>query len=350
MHWLLILAILSSTTNLKNGGSPSQMNQLASNALRQQLGGANNVGVQITPGRGGGDFDAISVNLDGFSADNLMNLANRAGNSTNSNQFSRVQPKNQPNRKLQGNNFDIEDIFGQGGLSTGDLGSVLGGIFGSKQGRIGRLKLNAANFSFQGARYDFLSADLGEIRFDWGQALQGNFDIQSVAPGNLMLQLRGDQAAKLLAPRLPSLQNVQVRFDNGRAFVGANAGYYGVNVPFEVGARLSVQQNRVMADNFQASVARLQLPNFVLNELTRGVNPLYDFDPQNRWPLAVNLQTAGTNQNALQMRGGIQWRGFSNQKSNPNTNPPRRKQNRTNGETPGQDDILGQILGGVLGR
>jgi hypothetical protein len=81
-------------------------------------------------------------------------------------------------------------------------------------------------------------------------------------------------------------------------------------VPFEVGGRLTVQQNQVRADSLRASISRLRLPSFVVDELTRGINPLYDFDPQNRWPLMVNLQTAGTPNNALALRGGIRWRGF----------------------------------------
>jgi hypothetical protein len=73
----------------------------------------------------------------------------------------------------------------------------------------------------------------------------------------------------------------------------------------------------VRADNIQASVAKFRLPSFVVSELTRGVNPLYDFDPQDRWPLAINLQTAGTTNNAMALRGGLQWRGFNSRSRAP---------------------------------
>jgi hypothetical protein len=213
-------------------------------------------------------------------------------------------------RNLQANNIDIGDLGDI--FKNGDFGDILGGVLGGKgAGRIGRIRLRATNFTFQGARYDALDATLGEVRFDWAKALRGDFDVKSVQPGTLGLSVRADQAARLLAPRLPSVRDVRVRFSNGLAYVGGRTEYMGVGVPFEVGGRLSVQQNEVRADNLQASVARLRLPSFVVNELTRGVNPLFDFDPQNRWPLAINLNTAGTTNNAMALRGGIQWLGFN---------------------------------------
>jgi hypothetical protein len=367
MHWLLLLAILSSTTSLKNGGSTTSLNRLAENSLRQQLGGGSavqNVRVNIKPGKGGrGDFDVFDVSLDGFSADRLANLSNKtqSGNSSQNDNRSQnngyfpddansqddsswpdngsVWPDNNPrgdnrngdNRNDDNsNNNDIvlgygnwssshasstrlsADDFGLGDiLKDGKINGAIGDILGLSQGgRIGKITLHATNFSFGGARYDSLQANLGEVRFDWLKALRGNFDIRSIQPGTLGLQLRADQAARLLAPRLPSIQNLSVRFSNGRALIGGKSNLYGLRVPFEVGARLNVSANRVNAQDFSASVSKLRLPSFVLDELTRGVNPLYDFDPKNKWPLTVNLQTAGTPNNALSLRGGLNWRGF----------------------------------------
>jgi len=372
MHWLLILAVLNSTTSLKNGGTATQLNKLAENALRQKLGVKSGVTVNIAPGKGRGDFDSMSVSLDGFSADRLMDLAGKTGSTGDAQNAGddpygdygnaggdgednggEIYPPQFGPRNLKARNFGVEDILNGGKI--GDIGNILGGIFGSsKGGRIGRLKLNATNFSFGGARYDTMRADLGEIRFDWTKALRGEFDVKSVAPGNLFVGLRGDQAAKLLAPRLPSLRNLRVRFDGGRAFVAARANYLGVNVPFEVGGRLSVTQNQVRADEFQASVARLRLPGFVLNEITRGVNPLYDFDPQKRWPIAVNLQTAGTTNNVMSMRGGIQWLSLNRKKETPadssNRYPDARDDSQDSQPAPKNGDVLGDILGGVFGR
>jgi hypothetical protein len=327
MHWLFLLAILSSTTSLKNGGTPSTMNRLAENALRKQLGNTGNVRVQMAPGtsKARGDFDYFNITLDGFAADRLLGLAERA-------QTSSTRPRDNGSRypddeysrddyPLQGRtagtrNLDIGDLGDI--LQGGDLGNILGGVLGGKgAGRIGRIKLRATNFTFQGARYDALDATLGEVRFDWTKALRGDFDIQSVQPGTLGLSLRADQVARLLGPRLPSIRDLRVRFSNGLAYVGGRTEYLGVGVPFEVGGRLSVTQNEVRADNIQASVAKLRLPSFVVSELTRSVNPLYDFDPQDRWPLAINLQTAGTTNNAMALRGGLQWRGFNAQSREP---------------------------------
>jgi hypothetical protein len=231
MHWLLLLSLLDSSTALKNGGSPSTLNKLAETSLRRQLGDVNNVRVLVSPGKGSGDFNSFDVTLDGFSADRLMNLANQTSSSQTSNRSFGAK--------------DLEDILGGIGRgNTGNYGDILGGVLGGAKsgGRIGRVRLKATNFTFQGARYESMSADLGEIKFDWRKALTGNYDIKSVSPGTLALSVRGDQAAKLLAPRLPSVSDVRVRFSDGRAFVGAKSGLYGVRVPFEVGARLSVSR------------------------------------------------------------------------------------------------------------
>jgi hypothetical protein len=366
MHWLLLLAVLSSTTSLKNGGSTSSLNRLAENALRKQLGGTDAVRqlrVSVTPGKGGrGDFDAFNVSLDGFSADRLMNLADNADDSFDNNNTPRRDslPEDYGYDQLStrlssrsANAFDLGDI-----LKDRELGNVLGGILSGKGGRIGKIRLRATNFTFGGARYDSLDADLGEVRFDWAKALRGQFDIKSVQPGTLGLQLHPDQAARLLGPRLPSISDLKVRFSSGRAFIGGRSNFYGVRVPFEVGAQLSVQQNQVRAEGIRASVARLRLPSFVMNELTKGVNPLYDFDPKNRWPLAINLNTAGTQNNVLALRGGIRWLGFGRNRDTSSRNTERRNDSRSgdyypegtssrNDERPRRStgDILGDILG-----
>lgn len=348
MHWLLLLAVLSSTTSTKNGGSTSTMNRLAENALRKQIGTVRSVRVAMTPGKGGarGNFDSFDVNLDGFAADKLMALADRTENSS--------RPNANNNRNTDTNNrFPTDDgsidryplgrkdlqIGDLGDLGTigdilkggsGNIGDILGGVLGGKSGlgRVGRIRLHASNFTFGGANYDALDASLGEVRFNWSKALLGDMEIQSVSPGTLGLSLRADQAARLLAPRLPSVRDVRVRFANGLAYVGGKTDFYGARVPFEVGAKLSVQANQVRADNFKVSVSKLKLPSFVVQELTRGLNPLYDFDPQGRFPLAINLQTAATNSDALAMRGGISWRGFGNASSNTNNRNGSNSNNR----------------------
>ena len=410
MHWLLLVALLSSTTDMKSGGSSSTLSRLAEKSLRRQLGSVNRVSVQVTPGRnGGGDLDAFNVTLDGFSADGLAGLDGQSsgdysapprdddyypGNGSDgsynpfpNNPFPNDNsnsgyglPRYDPSRRLDTSQRrsigadDIGDILGGiGGGKGGDIGDILGdvlggggvgGIGGKTGGRVGRLRLKATNFSFGGARYESLSADLGEIRFDWKKALRGQMDVQSIAPGTLALSLRGDQLARLLGPRLPSLSDVKVRFANGRAFVGAKSGAYGVRLPFEVGARLSVQQNRVMATDFAASVARLRLPSFVLKELTQGVNPLYDFDPRGRWPLAINLSTAQAGNGVLAMRGGVQWLGLNgrgnrngdvqNDRDNryPEATYPDEQDSRDNRErdSRNRNNKPGDILGDIFGR
>jgi len=218
MHWLLLLAILSSTISLKNGGSTTSLNRLAENSLRQQLGGGSavqNVRVNIKPGKGGrGDFDAFDVSLDGFSADRLANLSNKtqSGNSSQNDNRSQnngyfpddansqddsswpdngsVWPDNNPRGDNSNddnrNNNDIDlgysnwsssrtsstrlsaDDFGLGDiLKDGKINGAIGDILGLSQGgRIGKITLHATNFSFGGARYDSLQANLGEVRFD----------------------------------------------------------------------------------------------------------------------------------------------------------------------------------------
>lgn len=380
MHWLFLLAILSSSTNLDSNGSASNLNRLAENALRRQLGNARTVRVQVVPDetKRRGDFDAFNITLDGFDADALMGLAGRAGQaSSTSNRSGNAgsgaggygDERYFGSQKAR-NNFGIEDIFRGGDIGNiGGIGDILGGVLGGKgAGRIGRIRLNATNFSMQGTRYAAMNADFGEVRFDWAKAARGQFDIQSVQPGTLGLTLKADQAVRLLAPRLPSIRGLQVRFANGLAHVGGRADYYGVGVPFEVGGRLTVQQNQVRADSLRASISRLRLPSFVLNELTRGINPLYDFDPQNRWPLSVNLQTAGTQNNALALRGGIRWRGFGqndrDRSSRDDNGDPRYDRNDNGDFDPNprypheepqnnpsrRDSTIEDVIGGIFGR
>lgn len=340
MHWLLVLALLSSTTDIKDqNASGSALNRLAENVLRQKLGNSvRNLHVDLKRGQGrGGDFDYFNVTVDGFTADRLLDLERRtttsdgtySDNTDYGNNNGDVYPELRFRRaqQLGPQAFDLGDIFNGdlGGIFNGGIGDILGGGL-SSQGRIGRLQINAANFSFGGATYDGLQAGLGEIKFDWLKALEGDFDIKSVRPGNLGLQLRAEQAQRLIAPRLPSVKDVRLRFDDGLAYVGGKAVYLGVGVPFEAGGRLSVQTNEVRADDLRLSISKLRLPSFVVNEITKSVNPLYDFDPDEKWPIAVNLSTAAADNNVLGMRGGLEWLGFNRHRDS-QRNPDNRNRN-----------------------
>ena len=310
MHWLMILGLLSATTNLKDpNASGTSLNRLAENTIRQQLGNSvKNVRVDMKRGPGrAGDFDYFNVTLDGFDAAKLGDVK--------SNDFSSRLNAN-PSAKV--NNLGAEDIFGDfGGIFNGGLGDILGTVFTQGAGRIGKMQINASNFSYDGVRYQGMNAGLGEIKFDWAKALRGDFDVKSIQPGNLGVSLRSDQATKLITPRLPSVRDVKLRFDNGLAYIGGRTDFYGVKVPFEAGGKLSVQTNQVRAEDMRLSIARLRLPSFVMNEITKSVNPLYDFDEDKKWPIAVNLNTANSDNDVLAMRGGLKWLGFKrNDKKN----------------------------------
>jgi len=307
MHWLLILALLSSTANIKDpNASGASLNKMAENALRQELGGSvRNLKVDLKRGKNGGagNFDSFAVTLDGFSADRLADIAR--DNTQKKRQFA-ASP-------LNANSLDWGNIL------NGGFGDILGGIFGSSfspQGRIGHLVVNAGNFTYDDIRYDGLRVGVGEIKFDWTKALRGDFDVDSMQPGNINLQLAADQAQQLVAPRLPMVSDLKLSFDAGMANLGGKADFYGMNVPFQTGGRLSVQTNQVLVDDLHLKVAKLSLPSVLMGEITKAVNPLYDFDPDKKWPIAVNMYTAAGTQNAntLKMSGGLKWLGFDRDK------------------------------------
>lgn len=312
MHWLLILALLSSTTNIKDqNATGSSLNKMVENALRQELGGKVDhltVNVKRAADGGAGDFDSFAVNLDGFSADQLADRF----------RDSQREDSSRNSRNFAASSFDASSLD-IGNILKGGFGDILGGIFDSKfspQGRIGHMEINAGNFTYDNVRYDGLRVGMGEIKFDWTKALRGDFDINSMAPGNINVQLASDQAQRLVAPRLPMVKDLKLSFDNGVANLGGRAEFYGVGVPFETGGRLSVETNQVRVDDLRLKVAKLALPSFLMGEITKAVNPLYDFDPDHKWPIAVNMFTAAgaNNSNTLQMRGGLKWLGFDRDK------------------------------------
>jgi hypothetical protein len=350
MHWLLVLALLSSTTDIKDqNASGSNLNRLAENALRQKLGSSvKNLRVDLRKGKNRGDFDMFNVTLDGFSADRLLDLGKRASTRSDDSQRNNRDDDVYPNLRfrntssLDKQSLDAGDIltgdidFGKI-FKNGDIGDILGGAFTS-QGRIGKMQINASNFSFDGVRYDGLNLSLGEIKFNWAKALRGEFDIQSVQPGNLGIALRADQAQRLIAPRLPSIREAKLRFENGLVYVGGKTDFYGLGVPFEAGGRLSVQTNQVRADDLKLSVSKLRRPSFVENELTKSVNPLYDFDPDQKWPFAVNLRTAAADNGVLALRGGLQWLGFNRSNRDSRNRDSRDRNSRTGSQKKQSDE------------
>src|SRR5687768_14698325 len=163
MYWLLLLGLLSTSSSLKDQ-SGSSLNRLAEQALRQRLGSVQSIRVDVAPrgSRAQGDFQHFNIALDGFSLDRLVALADRAEQQRSSGSAGDEAYL----RRRQ--NLDLEDIFGGDFGDFGDfggLGDILGGLFGKKEGRISKINLSAGNFTFQGARYDNLTAQLSELRF-----------------------------------------------------------------------------------------------------------------------------------------------------------------------------------------
>ena len=320
MHWLLILGLLGATTNVSDpNASGTQLNRLAENAIRQQLGNSvRDVRVNMKRGNGrGGDFDYFNVTLDGFDANRFAQDSSRNDKRGKNSRNKKSDPDWLiESKKVGARSFDIGDIFSgdYGNIFKGDWGDVVGGILTGGAGRVGKMQINANNFSYDGVRYEGLNAGLEDINFDWKNALRGDVTVESMQPGNLGLNLRADQATKLIAPRLPSIRDARLSFENGAANLSGKSDWYGVRVPFEVGGKLSVQTNQVRADDLRLKVSKLRLPDFVTEELTRSVNPLYDFDPDQKWPIAVNLNTADARNDVLAMRGGLRWLGFGRQK------------------------------------
>jgi hypothetical protein len=105
-----------------------------------------------------------------------------------------------------------------------------------------------------------------------------------------------------------------------------------------------------MATDFAASVSKLRLPSFVVDELTRGLNPLYDFDPQGRWPLAINLSTAQASGDVLAMRGGVQWLGLNGRRSDSTRDTNRDSQEIYPPSTPQSNKRVPDIFGDIFGR
>jgi len=348
MHWLMILGLLSATTDLKDtNASGSALNRLAENTIRQQLGNSvKNVRVDIKRGPGrAGDFDYFNVRLDGFDAGKLGDVNNRNNNDQSDSEIDEDYPELNLQRAdspfarnaMRAQNIGVGDIFDGdfGGIFNGDLGDILGGVLNQGIGRIGKMQINASNFSHDGVRYQGMNAGLGEIKFDWGKALRGDFDVKSIQPGNLGVSLHSAQATKLIAPRLPSVRDVKLRFDNGLAYLGGRTDFYGLKIPFEAGGKLSVQTNQVRADDLRLSISKLRLPSFVMNEVTKSVNPLYDFDEKKKWPIAVNLNAANSDNDVLAMRGGLEWLGFKRNEKNTQKSKPKNDTSNDDGDYDG---------------
>jgi hypothetical protein len=98
-----------------------------------------------------------------------------------------------------------------------------------------------------------------------------------------------------------------------------------------------VQTNQVRADDLRLSLMKLKLPSIVMNEITKSVNPLYDFDPNQKWPIAVNLNTADAARNILAMRGGLQWLGFNRDKRGDNSRQRSDQRNKDQRNKGGND-------------
>jgi hypothetical protein len=185
-----------------------------------------NVRVQMAPGtsKTRGDFDYFNITLDGFAADRLLGLAERAQPSNTSPRDNGHYPGDEysrdayplHNRSAGTRNLDIGDlgdILNKGG--SGGLGDILGGVLGGKGAgahRTHSLARHQLHLSRRTLRsHSDCDAGRSALRQDKSIA-RLNRTSSRCSRERWGLSLRADQPLACWGRALPSVRDLRVRF------------------------------------------------------------------------------------------------------------------------------------------
>lgn len=177
---------------------------------------------------------------------------------------------------------------------------------GKKLGRAGLVELKLKNFVWVDIPVESAEFRFNEVQYDL-KALKDDAQLQIVksGPATAHLQLAAPALQKAFSAKLKDIQDPNLSLENGEWKLTGKRSFFGAPVPFVFTATPTGQGNRVVLENAKVSAAGLPIPPFFLPNLMKELNPIYVFDPENKWPFSIDLTNVGAQNGLLDMRANL---------------------------------------------
>jgi len=265
---VLAVLLLGGLLGFNALATPNRVAKGAEKALRRQFPGAK-VGVEVTGKRGrdvvNGRFKTIRISMENLSVSTIPVAATAAASSG----------KDSPSKRVKIGNIEHLEL---------DLKSL----------RFGDLPVERVRVSLDGVRYDF-------------GALKNHSELRliSFSNGRIALGVRGDSLAPLFALRAPEIRNPRVEVRGGEIILSGTRDVLGTPTEVEVRGAVVARGQDIEIGNARVTVGNLLLPAAIADPITRGINPLFRFDPEGTGPFLLRINSIQSENGVIAVEGAL---------------------------------------------
>jgi len=190
-----------------------------------------------------------------------------------------------------------------GGLQIGGGGDLVG--------KVGKVAIHARDFRVAGGAppndlpVARLEITIKDIRYNlWKAVWRRKLRIMRVGDSQAEAWLKAPALAKMLAPRVKQVENLRLRFDEGRIEILGDA-RVAVHIPVRLSCSLAAVGGKIYVVDPQAHVSVVPVPSFVVTRLLDEINPLVDANEKSQGPFLLDIDQIEITPQALRLHAAL---------------------------------------------
>lgn len=175
-----------------------------------------------------------------------------------------------------------------------------------KVGTMGHLELQLRDMTFGDLPVKSASLSFDDVQYDF-KALKKDSDVRLIAfsNGKIALTVEAPALVPTVSRRAPEILNPVVELSGGEIIVSGRREVLGLGANVKVRGAVVARGKNLEVDNPRVEVAGLKITPLIANPLLKGVNPLYKFDEDGKWPLNLQIERVTADQGLLQIEGAL---------------------------------------------
>ena len=194
-------------------------------------------------------------------------------------------------------------------LQASPAPSLLGNSSAPKVGRVEHLELDLKNLQFGELPVERLHVAFDNVRYDFG-ALKNHSQLRliSFSNGRVLLGVRGSALSSLFALRAPEVRKPSVEVRNGEIILRGERDVLGNPTPVEVRGPVVARGQNIEIGSARVLVNDAALPPALAEPIVRGINPLFRFDPENKGPFLLQINSIRSENGVMEVQGALTLR------------------------------------------
>lgn len=180
------------------------------------------------------------------------------------------------------------------------------GQAGTKIGTIGHLELELHDLTFGDLPVKTATLSFDDVQYDF-KALKKDSNIRLIAfsNGKIALGVEASALTPTFAKRAPEILNPHIEVQMGEMILSGRRDVLGIGTSVEVRGAIVARDKSLELDGARVAVGKLNLLPLIAAPIIKGINPLYEFDTDNSWPLNLKIERITADNNLLQLEGNL---------------------------------------------